>query len=97
MEQASQDSVQAAREVCSRYLADAAYLVFFNAHTVRMADGSCLARVELEGEGYDAGGRDLGVGLRIAIEKNPGYAQTPWPRLNWQQEMLWAGPLAGPC
>lgn len=63
MERAREDSVLASRELCEKYGVDAAYIVWMKVKLERTADGYNKATVILDGEGYDAGGRDLGAGL----------------------------------
>jgi len=63
MERAREDSVLAVREVCEKYAVDAAYLVWLKVKVKHTADNLFKTSVILEGEGYDAAGHDLGVGL----------------------------------
>ncbi len=63
MERAREDSVLASRELCEKYGVDAAYIVWMKLKIKTTADGYKKATVILDGEGYDAGGRDLGAGL----------------------------------
>ncbi|MCF6178236.1 MAG: hypothetical protein L3J63_02455 [Geopsychrobacter sp.] len=63
MERAREDSVLASRELCEKYGVDAAYIVWMKLKVKTTADGYKKASVILDGEGYDAGGRDLGAGL----------------------------------
>jgi hypothetical protein len=62
-ERAREDSVLAVREVCEKYGVDVAYIVWLNVKMRKTADGYYKATAIIDGEGYDAGGRDLGVGL----------------------------------
>ncbi|MEA3465686.1 MAG: hypothetical protein U9R29_06735 [Thermodesulfobacteriota bacterium] len=63
MERAREDSVLVSRELCEKYGVDAAYIVWMKLKIKTTADGYKKALVILDGEGYDAGGRDLGAGL----------------------------------
>lgn len=62
-ERARVDSVLAVREVCEKYGVDVAYIVWLKVKMDRTADGYYKATAIIDGEGYDAGGRDLGVGI----------------------------------
>ena len=62
-EVAREDSVLAAIELTRRYLVDVVYLVWLDLDTRVTDDGYCQARVQIEGEGYDSGARDIGAGL----------------------------------
>ncbi len=62
-ERAREDSILAIREVCEKYGVDVAYIVWLKVKMKRTADGYYKATAIIDGEGYDAGGRDLGVGL----------------------------------
>jgi uncharacterized membrane protein YgcG len=63
MERAREDSVLAAQDMCKKYAVDAAYIVWLNVKVRQTSDGYCKAAARLDGEGYDSGGRDLGVGV----------------------------------
>ena len=56
------DSPLGAMELTRRFLVDVVYLVWLDVDT-RVNDGYCKARVQIEGEGYDSGGRSIGAGL----------------------------------
>ncbi len=62
-ERAREDSVLAVREVCEKYGVDVAYIVWLKVKMRKTADGYYKAKAFIDGEGYDAGGRDLGVGI----------------------------------
>jgi hypothetical protein len=62
-ERAREDSVLAVREVCEKYGVDVAYIVWLKVKMKKTVDGYYKATAIIDGEGYDAGGRDLGVGL----------------------------------
>lgn len=66
-ERAQSDSVLAARDMCRRYMSDIAYLVWLDVRTSRTKEGICRAVINLEGEGHDAAGRDLGAGLAKTV------------------------------
>jgi uncharacterized membrane protein YgcG len=63
MERAREDSVLASQEMCRKYGVDAAYIVWLNVKIRTTADGYCKSKARLDGEGYDSGGRDLGLGV----------------------------------
>ena len=63
MERAREDSAMACLEMCKRYSADAAYIVWLNVKTKTTDEGLIKASARLDGEGYDSAGRDLGIGL----------------------------------
>ena len=63
IERTREDSPLAGREMCRKYGSDAAYVVWLKVRTGQTADGYCRAAGRLDGEGYDSGGRDLGVGV----------------------------------
>lgn len=63
MERAREDSPLAVVEMCKRYGTDAAYVVWLSIGKEITADGYCKIHARLDGEGYDSGGRDLGVGV----------------------------------
>ena len=63
MERAREDSAMACLELCKRYSADAAYIVWLNVKIRKTADGYSKASARVDGEGYDSAGRDLGAGL----------------------------------
>lgn len=62
-ERAREDSPLAAMEMCKKFGVDAVYIIWLNIKRTRTTDNLCKARARLEGEGYDSGGRDLGVAL----------------------------------
>jgi len=63
MDRAREDSVLASREICEKYGVDAAYIVWMKVKIKTTSDGYKKVMVILDGEGYDAGGRDLGAGM----------------------------------
>ena len=63
MERARQDSVLAGREVCEKYGVDIAYIVWLKAKVEYTPDGYYKSSVQLDGEGYDSAGHDLGAGI----------------------------------
>ena len=63
MERAREDSVLAAMEMTRKYGVDAAYIIWLDVKVRQTQDGYCKAKARLDGEGYDSGGRDLGVGV----------------------------------
>ncbi len=63
MERAREDSALACLEMCKRYSADAAYVVWLNVKIRTTEEGLSKASARLDGEGYDSAGRDLGIGL----------------------------------
>ncbi len=63
MERAREDSVLAAMEMTKKYGVDAAYIIWLDVKIRQTDDGYCKAKARLDGEGYDSGGRDLGVGV----------------------------------
>jgi hypothetical protein len=63
MERAREDSVLAAMEMTKKYGVDAAYIIWLDVKVRQTDDGYCKAKARLDGEGYDSGGRDLGVGV----------------------------------
>ncbi len=63
MERAREDSVLAAMEMTKKYGVDAAYIIWLEVKVRQTSDGYCKAKARLDGEGYDSGGRDLGVGV----------------------------------
>ncbi len=63
MERAREDSAMACLEMCKRYSADAAYIVWLNVKIRTTDDGYSKASARVDGEGYDSAGRDLGAGL----------------------------------
>jgi len=63
MERAREDSVLAAMEMTRKYGVDAAYIIWLDVKVRQTDDGYCKAKARLDGEGYDSGGRDLGVGV----------------------------------
>ncbi len=68
LERAREDSPLAAMEMCKKYGVDIAYIVWLKVKIKRTADGYCKARARMDGEGYDSGGRDLGVGVSKTFE-----------------------------
>lgn len=62
-ERAREDSALAVREVCEKYGVDVAYVLWLRVKLEQTPDGYYKALAIIEGEGYDGGGRDLGVGL----------------------------------
>ena len=58
-----EDSPLAAREMTRKYATDVAYIVWLDVKKRLTGDGYCKAQARVEGEGYDSGARDLGVGL----------------------------------
>lgn len=60
-------SQSAAKSICSvlteKYETDAAYIIWLDIFAKRTPDGYCEVQARIEGEGYDAIGRDLGAGL----------------------------------
>ncbi|MCG8568442.1 MAG: hypothetical protein MI747_25510 [Desulfobacterales bacterium] len=61
MERAREDSMLAARNICSRYAVDAAYLIWLDVRTRKTRDGYWKATAVLDGKGYDSAGRSLGA------------------------------------
>lgn len=60
-------SASVARSICERltekYETDAAYVIWLDIFARRTPDGFCEVQARVDGEGYDAAGRDLGAGL----------------------------------
>ncbi len=46
-----------------KYGTDAAYIIWLTVNAKRSHNGFCVVTANLEGEGYDSSGRDLGAGL----------------------------------
>lgn len=67
-ERARMDSVLAIREVCEKYSVDMAYIVWLKVTVESTPDGYYRAVAMLDGEGYDAAGHDLGVGLSESMK-----------------------------
>ncbi|MDH3349218.1 MAG: hypothetical protein OEM02_14095, partial [Desulfobulbaceae bacterium] len=63
MERSLDDSSLSCMEMNKKYGTDAAYIVWLDVTVETTSDGYCKASARLEGEGYDSGGRDLGVGV----------------------------------
>lgn len=63
MERAREDSPLAGLEMSRKYGTDAAYIVWLKVKLRKTDDGYCKASSRMDGEGYDAAGRDLGAGL----------------------------------
>ena len=62
-ERVRENSSRAAQEMTRKYGADLAYIVWLDVSERLTDDGYCKARAQVEGEGYDSGGRDIGAGL----------------------------------
>lgn len=76
-ERARMDSVLAIREVCEKYGVDMAYIVWLKVTVEMTPDGYYRAAAMLDGEGYDAAGHDLAVGVSESIKvtrRNRGTA-----------------------
>lgn len=63
METARQDSALASRELCRKYAVDAVYLVWLTVKTERTPDHLYRASAQVDGSGYDSGGRSLGIAM----------------------------------
>ncbi|BBO86029.1 hypothetical protein [Desulfosarcina ovata] len=63
MERAREDSVLASMEMCKKYSADMAYIVWMKVKVKPVDEGLYKAQARVDGEGYDSGGRDMGAGL----------------------------------
>ena len=102
MERAREDSAMACLEMCKRYSADAAYIVWLNVKIRVTDDRYFKASARIDGEGYDSAGRDLGAGLSktfkvtkrdrddaiIEVEKEVGD-------LVGRKLTAWSGPRSG--
>lgn len=71
MERAREDSSLAVLEMTRKYEADVAYVVWLTVKKRITSDGFCKVTATIEGEGYDSGARDLGVG----VEKTMKYTK----------------------
>lgn len=63
MQTSREDSSRASLEMCKRFGTDAAYISWLKVKIKKTDDGYCKASARLDGEGYDAAGHDLGVGM----------------------------------
>ena len=57
------DSSRTALDLNRRFGTDLSYIIWLRASTQRTQEGLCRARVNIEGEGYDSAGRDLGAAI----------------------------------
>lgn len=87
MERSREDSILNARALCKKYATDVAMVVWLKVKAERTSDNKYRVKATLEGEGYDAAGDDLGIGLGknwtvtkndkddaiIEVEKEVGY------------------------
>lgn len=87
MQRSRQDSILSARALCKKYATDVAMVVWLKVKAERADRGLTRVKATLEGEGYDAAGMDLGIGLEkswtvtandkddaiIKAEKDVGY------------------------
>ena len=87
MQRSRQDSILNARALCKKYATDVAMVVWLKVKAERADRGLTRVKATLEGEGYDAAGMDLGIGLEknwtvtandkddaiIKAEKDVGY------------------------
>jgi hypothetical protein len=87
MQRSRQDSILSARALCKKYATDVAMVVWLKVKAERADRGLTRVKAILEGEGYDAAGMDLGIGLEknwtvtandkddaiIKAEKDVGY------------------------
>ena len=87
MQRSRQDSILNARTLCKKYATDVAMVVWLKVKAERADRGLTRVKATLEGEGYDAAGMDLGIGLEknwtvtandkddaiIKAEKDVGY------------------------
>ena len=64
LQRAKEDSPLAAKDLCKKYATEIAYIVWLDVHRKQTVDGYCKATVNIDGEGYDSVGRDLGVGIQ---------------------------------
>lgn len=63
METAREDSALACQEMCRKYGVDAAYIVWLRVNLTHTPDDYYKAAAQVDGSGYDSGGRSLGVNL----------------------------------
>ena len=63
LETAREDSALACQEMCRKYGVDAAYIVWLRVKLHRTPDDYYKASAQLDGAGYDSGGRSLGANL----------------------------------
>lgn len=63
METAREDSALACQEMCRKYGVDAAYIVWLRVKIDHTPDDYYKASAQVDGSGYDSGGRSLGVNL----------------------------------
>ncbi len=68
LRRARRNSSAAALDLNQRFGTDLSYIVWLSARTERTQEGLCRARVNIEGEGYDSAGRDLGAAVQDRIE-----------------------------
>ena len=64
LQRAKEDSPLAAKDLCKKYATDIAYIVWLDVNRKQTVDGYCKATVNIDGEGYDSVGRDMGVGIQ---------------------------------
>ena len=68
MERSREDSSLAAMEMTRKYETDVAYIVWLTVKKRITSDGLCKVTATLEGEGYDSGARDLGIGIQRTMK-----------------------------
>ena len=63
MNRTREDSLSSCKDLCLKYGVDMAYVLWLEIRVEETVDGFCRASLRVEGEGYDSGGRDLGLGI----------------------------------